>query len=390
MKKRKIRKLAMLAGSLLLVALLTIGFAAPAQAQMWFSVVTGDVTIDGGPAVVDTVIDAYVGAEVAPRATTTVTTAGVYSILIVGGPADAGAVLSFKVDELDATETPPAPVFQLAAQVVDLAAFTGPPPTRYTLTVTINPAGGGTVTGAGINCPGDCTEDYNEGTLVQLTAVAAFDYAFFQWSGDLTGSASTTTLMMTEDKNVTANFIGAAEFTVTLPGGWSLLSTPVLLDAGSDSLGQIFDAESLDNIAIFYSWNGEMFVEALDDYELLPLDAIFVNVMSGASAVAEFFPSQELSGPPSRGLQTGLNLFGPAPALESVPQVMPLDQALVSIAQAPGGIGYTMVISPAYNQPGWTYALGSGVRDLLPYKGYWVVMDNGDTLYGFSTTPIPE
>jgi len=51
-----------------------IGFAAPARAQIWFSVVTGDVTIEGAPAPVDTVIDAYVGAEVTPRATTTVTT----------------------------------------------------------------------------------------------------------------------------------------------------------------------------------------------------------------------------------------------------------------------------------------------------------------------------
>jgi len=179
--------------------------------------------------------------------------------------------------------------------------------------------------------------------------------------------------------------------TTTLLDGWSLLSTPVLLDANSDSLGQIFDAQSLSNIDIFYSWNGEIFVEALDNYELLPLDAIYVNVMSDASAVAEFFPSQELSGLPSRGLQEGLNLFGPAPALENgVPQVMPLDQALVSVEQAPGGTGYTMVISPAYNQTGWTYALGGGVRNLLPYEGYWVVMDNGDTLYGFSTTPIPE
>ena len=118
---KKMRKLVMLAGSLLLVVSLAIGFAVPALAQgVWFSVVTGNVTIDGAPASVDTTIDAYVGAEVAPRSTTTVATPGVYSILIVGGPADAGAVLSFKVSGLDATKTPPAPVFQLQAQVVDL------------------------------------------------------------------------------------------------------------------------------------------------------------------------------------------------------------------------------------------------------------------------------
>jgi len=50
--------------------------------------------------------------------------------------------------------------------------------------------------------------------------------------------------------------------------------------------------------------------------------------------------------------------------------------------------GYSMVISPALNQPGWVYTLGGTSKDLLPYKGYWVVMENADVLVGFSTTPI--
>ncbi len=136
-------------------------------------------------------------------------------------------------------------------------------------------------------------------------------------------------------------------------------------------------------------WEDGNWVELSYDYELLPLYAIYVNVMSDASAIAEFFPSQELSAPPSRGLQEGLNLFGPAPMIDAgIPQVMPLDEALVSIATAPGGgMGYTMVISPPDNQPGWTYALGGGIQDLLPYKGYWGVLENADTFFGFSTTP---
>ncbi len=48
-----------------------------------------------------------------------------------------------------------------------------------------------------------------------------------------------------------------------------------------------------------------------------------------------------------------------------------------------------MVISPSLNQPGWTYAKGGQFYDMVTYKGYWVIMENGpDTLYGFSTTPI--
>lgn len=179
---------------------------------------------------------------------------------------------------------------------------------------------------------------------------------------------------------------------VVLLEGWNLLSTPILLDADSDSMGQIFDTESLDNIQIYYSWDGEDWDQVLTDYELLPLYGIYIKVSSGASATAVFTPSGELSWLPSRELQRGLNLIGPAPALEegAFPD-MPLDVALASIALAEGDLrGYTMVVSPAHNQTPWSYALGGAVKDLVPYKGYWVVMENGpDTLFGFSTTGTP-
>ncbi len=179
--------------------------------------------------------------------------------------------------------------------------------------------------------------------------------------------------------------------TVTLSAGWNLLSTPILLDADSDALEQIFDAQSLANIDISYRWDAVSQQWAVPTgYELSPLEAVYLKVSSGASATAEFTLSQELSWLPSRELQRGLNLFGPAPALgEGGFPGMPLDQALISIAEAEGGLrGYTMVVSPAHNQPGWTYGLGGQIQDLIPFKGYWVVMENTDTLYGSSTTPI--
>ncbi|MCL0064234.1 hypothetical protein M1N83_03470, partial [Dehalococcoidia bacterium] len=178
----------------------------------------------------------------------------------------------------------------------------------------------------------------------------------------------------------------------TLPAGWNLLSTPIKLDADSDSLGQIFAPACLDNIQIAYGWDAQnqQWVQVLDDYELSPLYAIYVKVEADASATARFIPSQERSAPPGRWLEEGVNLIGPAPALEAgVFPAMPLDLALVSIEEAPGGLrGYTMVISPGLNQPGWVFALGGEVKDLLPFRGYWVIMENADTLYGFSTTPI--
>ncbi len=179
-------------------------------------------------------------------------------------------------------------------------------------------------------------------------------------------------------------------FIVTLSSGWNLLSTPCKLDNDHDTLAQIFDAESLSNIEIAYQWQNSQWVQIDNNYELMPLNAVYVKLAQGMSATANLVASSDLSAPPSRDLQAGLNLIGPAPAYQNGSfsgQV--LTQSLNTIAETAGGLnGYTMVISPAHNQTGWTYAVGGQMYSLLPFKGYWVVMDNPDTLYGFSTTPL--
>ena len=248
--------------------------------------------------------------------------------------------------------------------------------------------------GNGTTTPADGT--YPEGDMT-ITATPDPGWWFAGWStGDMTeiadpGSASTT-LTLDKDKTVTATFTERIGFTTTLFAYWNLLSTPILLGDDSNSLGQIFDPESRANIEIYLSWDAvnEIWVQVYADYELLPLYAIYVKVKGDASAIAEFIPSEELSWPMSRDLERGLNLIGPAPAIEdSVFPATPLDEALISIAEAEGGLtGYTMVISPDHNQPPWTYPPWE-MKDLLPYKGYWVVLENADTLFGFSWTPIP-
>ena len=258
--------------------------------------------------------------------------------------------------------------------------------TYYTLTMAVE--GEGTVT------PESGT--YPEGDMT-ITATSASGWRFAGWSTDdmteiAEPSEASTTLTLDKDKTVTATFTERVGFTSTLSADWNLLSTPIKLDADSDTLEQIFDAESQSNIWICYRWDAvsDDWEQVFADYELLPLYAIYVKVKADATVVAEFFPFEELSWPPSRELEEGLNLIGPAPALEGgVFPAMPLDQALISIEEADGLRGYMIVISPEHNQPGWTYALGGEIKDLLSYKGYWVVMERADTLYGFSTTPIP-
>ncbi len=60
----------------------------------------------------------------------------------------------------------------------------------YTLTVDLGGAGSGTVTSspAGINCGVDCSEVYNHGTLVTLTATPSVGSVFGGWSGACSGT----------------------------------------------------------------------------------------------------------------------------------------------------------------------------------------------------------
>ena len=80
----------------------------------------------------------------------------------------------------------------------------------YTLTVARAGGGTGTVTSspAGITCGTDCTEVYNHGTSVTLTAAAAGGSTFAGWSGACTG-AGACTVSMTAAQSVTATFNGA-------------------------------------------------------------------------------------------------------------------------------------------------------------------------------------
>jgi uncharacterized repeat protein (TIGR02543 family) len=74
-----------------------------------------------------------------------------------------------------------------------------------TLSVTVE--GGGSVTSepAGITCPGDCEESYEEGTLVTLFAAPADGWTFAGWGGACSGSGGCS-VTMNVARTVTATF----------------------------------------------------------------------------------------------------------------------------------------------------------------------------------------
>ena len=70
-------------------------------------------------------------------------------------------------------------------------------PILYTLTTSVNPFEGGTLT--------PTTTQFEEGETVVLNATPSAEYTFFAWSG-VSGSSTSTSIVMDSDKAVTAVF----------------------------------------------------------------------------------------------------------------------------------------------------------------------------------------
>jgi uncharacterized repeat protein (TIGR02543 family) len=79
----------------------------------------------------------------------------------------------------------------------------------YTLTVTVNPTAGGTVTA-------DIPPPYHLNDVVVLTESPNTGYTFSGWSGDGTGTGTTRTVTITGNMAVTATFTVSTPQTITL------------------------------------------------------------------------------------------------------------------------------------------------------------------------------
>jgi hypothetical protein len=88
----------------------------------------------------------------------------------------------------------------------------------YALGVATTGTGSGSVTGTGINCPGDCNEDFTHGTMVTLTAAANAGSSFAGWSGGGCSGTGMCTVTMDAAKSVTATFTAHITYNVVLEG----------------------------------------------------------------------------------------------------------------------------------------------------------------------------
>ena len=113
----------------------------------------------------------------------------------------------------------------------------------FPLSVTVVGGGGGTVTGPGISCPGDCSESADNGTTLTLTATpnAAIGATFGQWSGcDSIDAQNRCVVTATGARNVSVRFRVTLAVNVTsgtTPAGSGTLSGTFTPPGGSMTLG---------------------------------------------------------------------------------------------------------------------------------------------------------
>ncbi|MFT3680259.1 MAG: InlB B-repeat-containing protein [Ferruginibacter sp.] len=151
----------------------------------------------------------------------------------------------------------------------------------YTLTTTVTPNTGGTIT----RSPNAAS--YRSGTVVTLTATAASGYVFTGWSGDVTGTSASITVTMNSNKSVTANFQAITytlTTTVTPTAGGSVSKSP---SATSYSFGTVVTLTATAASGyIFTGWSGDVTGTAT---------SVTVTMSSNMSVTANFAPAYTLT-----------------------------------------------------------------------------------------------
>jgi len=111
---------------------------------------------------------------------------------------------------------------------------------RFTLNVTTDGSGSGSVTSApvGISCAPDCTADFDDGMVVTLTAQPEAENSFVGWSGDCSGTGACT-VTMDQTRDVIATFDGPSTYELTLAvlgGEGTVTSNPAGIDCDRNEI----------------------------------------------------------------------------------------------------------------------------------------------------------
>jgi hypothetical protein len=196
--------------------------------------------------------------------------------------------------------------------------------------------------------------------------------------------------------------LGKFGFYVKLCKGLNTISTPIALEqtaVDSRLWGDIVVNSGLaGKIKFVFRWDevgqGWISVDPDNDY-FDPLNAWYIYLFDTVEPLNLILMVNSDDGHPysmpTRDLEAGWSLIGPNPIFPE--SGIPVDDALSSIIQTPDGLpGYTQVISPVVrSQNSWYFVPGMHhAPDMKSGRGYWVWMENADTLVGFGFSPLPD
>ncbi len=415
------RKFRILVTVIFIAALLALA-AVPltAEAQLPAALYRCTVYEDGALVGAGRTVDAYVGTETSPRASsvTSALSVAILEVPVTLADFDPAKAISFKVDAVLATETPDVDV-TLGAPEVQLDLITDPcnPTTVTNLAVTGEDSDSidlsWTAPGEDPDGTGTCTAYHIRYALSQISTPAGW-VAATDATGEPTPSAPGTpenftvnglspgttywfALKAEDDVGKLSELSNSPSGTTTEPGmslggGWNIISTPVTLEStgNKNRFGSIVPT----GVVAAYRRYGTNWYSVTSTYILKPLEGIYVKVATGGTE-CYFVPEDGNTAPPTRTLYAGWNLIGPAPGYDGGFPDSPAMEVLLTGTMYTGGwldgtYKFSNVVSPALNQPGWTFNpwYSSTEPDMLPYKGYFVYMQASGIIAGYSTTPL--
>jgi len=207
-------------------------------------------------------------------------------------------------------------------------------PSQYTLTVSRSGTGSGTVTSspAGINCGGDCTEDFKVGTKITLKAKADTNSTFTGWSGGGCSGTGTCVVIMNADTAVTAAF-SAKTPDISVPSS--------SVDFGSVNVGK----KITKTLKIANNGSGDLMIT------LSGLEGTDFSIQGSSSVTIKAkktYSLKVLCTPTSGGLKTATleidSNDADTPTLEiSLTAVLPATPPDISVAQTPLDFGSVKV-----------------------------------------------
>jgi hypothetical protein len=194
--------------------------------------------------------------------------------------------------------------------------------------------------------------------------------------------------------------IGKFGFFIPMSKGLNTFSTPIALEMSvipSRTWGDIVTNSGLaGKVKYINRWNSTTQLwETVQPGDFIdPLYAFYIYMLYPGENII-LYVNSDTGHPyamPTRVLPAEWSLIGPNPQWFPFPG-MAVRPALTSILLTPANLpGYTQAISPnVFSQPAWVFVPsmpGPGPL-MLAGRGYWVWMENLDTLVGFGFSPLP-